>query len=82
MEDFFFIPNHNINNDWNPLDKDLDFFVLDYCDEALNIPLFLIEEARCADEGIELELKNIKPWMTKEDWYVNLFRISDTLRVS
>jgi hypothetical protein len=82
MEDFFFIPNHNIDSAWNPLDRSLDLFVLEYCEEVLNIPIYLIEDVKCIDDGMEIELKDIEPWMIKEDWYIHLFRVSNFVRVS
>jgi len=51
MEDFFIIPYRNIDSAWNPPDRSLEFFVLEYCEEILEIPLYLIEDARCTDEG-------------------------------
>jgi len=82
MEDFFIIPEKNIDSAWNPQDRSLDIFVLDYCEEVLDIPLYLVEDARYMDEGIEIELKDIEPCMSVEDWYVNLFRISKYIRAS
>lgn len=76
MEDFFVIPEHKIENAWNPPDRSLELFVLDYCEEVLGLPLFLIENASSSDEGIEIELCNLEDWMIGEDWYINLFRLS------
>lgn len=82
MEDFFLIPNKNIDNAWNPPDRSLELFVLEYCEEVLNIPLYLIEDANYTYEGIEIEFKELEPWMAEEDWYIHLFRVSNYIRAS
>jgi len=82
MEDFFIIPEHKIESAWNPPDKSLELFVLEYCEEVLNIPIFVIEDALYTDEGLEIELKNLEDWMIGEDWYVNLFRLSNYAKAS
>ena len=82
MEDFFVIPENRIESAWNPPDRSLELFVLDYCEEVLNIPLFLIEDASCTDEGLEISLYNLEEWMIREDWYTNLFRLSQYIRAS
>jgi hypothetical protein len=82
MEDFFIIPHKKIDNGWNPPDKCLEFFVLEYCEEILDIPLFVIEQVGYTDEGIEVELRNLEDWMIGEDWYLNLFRLSNYARAS
>lgn len=82
MEDFFIIPENKIESAWNPLDRSLELFVLDYCEEVLNIPLFVVEDASYSEEGIEVELKNLEDWMIGEDWYINLFRLSNYAKAS
>jgi hypothetical protein len=82
MEDFFSIPNRNIESAWNPPDRSLELFVLEYCEEVLTIPLYLIEDARCTGEGMEIELRGLESWMADEDWYINLFRVSTYVRAS
>jgi len=82
MEDFFIIPENKIESAWNPPDRSLELFVLDYCEEVLNIPLFVIEDAYYRDEGVEVELKNLEDWMIGEDWYINLFRLSNYAKAS
>ncbi|TET87483.1 MAG: hypothetical protein E3J96_05355 [Sulfurovum sp.] len=82
MEDFFIIPPKKIESAWNPPDRSLELFVLDYCEEVLSIPLFVIEDAYYTDEGIEIELKNLEDWMIGEDWYINLFRLSNYAKAS
>lgn len=82
MEDFFIIPENKIESAWNPPDRSLELFVLDYCEEVLNIPLFIIEDACHTDEGMEIELRNLEDWMIGEDWYVNLFRLSNYAKAS
>lgn len=82
MEDFFIIPNHKIESAWNPPDKSLEIFVLDYCEEVLDIPLFVISDASYTDEGLEIDLCNIEDYMAVEDWYINLFRLSNYAKAS
>jgi hypothetical protein len=82
MEDFFIIPNRNIDSAWNPPNRSLELFVLEYCEEVLTIPLYLIKDARCTREGMEIELRGLEPWMADEDWYINLFRVSTYVRAS
>ncbi len=76
MEDYFVIPNHKIENAWNPPDRSLELFVLEYCEEVLDLPLFLVAEAQFNNEGLEIELQNLEDWMIGEDWYINLFRVA------
>ena len=82
MEDFFIIPQKKIENAWNPPDKSLELFVLDYCDDVLNLPLFLVQNASYTEEGLEIELCHLEDWMIGEDWYINLFRLSNYIRAS
>jgi hypothetical protein len=82
MEDFFIIPPKEIESAWNPPDRSLEIFILDYCEEVLSIPLFVIEDAFYTDEGLEIELKNLEDWMIGEDWYINLFRLSNYAKAS
>ena len=82
MEDFFIIPPKKIESAWNPPDGSLELFILDYCEEVLSIPLFLIEDAFYTDEGIEIELKNLEDFMIGEDWYINLVRLSNYAKAS
>jgi hypothetical protein len=82
MEDFFIVPHGKIDSAWNPPDRSLELFVLEYCEEVLDIPLHVIEDAYYTDEGVEISLKNLEESMTAEDWYINLFRISNYARAS
>ena len=82
MEDFFIIPPKKIESAWNPPDRSLEIFILDYCEEVLSIPLFVIDDACYTDEGLEIELKNLEDWMMGEDWYINLFRLSNYAKAS
>jgi hypothetical protein len=82
MEDFFIIPENKIDPAWNPPDRSLELFVLDYCEEVLAIPLFVIEDAFYTNEGVEVDLKNLEDWMMGEDWYINLFRLSNYAKAS
>ena len=82
MEDFFIIPPKKIESAWNPPDRSLELFILNYCEEVLSIPLFVIDDACYTDEGLEIELKNLEDWMMGEDWYINLFRLSNYVKAS
>lgn len=82
MEDFFIIPTHKIEHAWNPPDKSLELFVLEYCEEVLEIPLYMVSDASYTDEGIELDLCNLEDFVLGEDWYINLFRLSNYARAS
>ncbi len=82
MEDFFIIPERKIESAWNPPDKSLELFVLDYCEEVLDIPLFVISDASYTEEGLEIDLYNLKEYMSGEDWYINLFRLSNYAKAS
>lgn len=82
MEDFFIIPEKKIETAWNPPDRSLEIFVLDYCEEVLGLPLYLIDNASCTDEGVEIELCSLENWMIGEDWYINLFRLSNYSKVA
>jgi Fe-S cluster biosynthesis and repair protein YggX len=33
-------------------------------------------------KGLEIELKNLEDWMMGEDWYINLFRLSNYAKAS
>jgi hypothetical protein len=76
------VPENKIESAWNPLDRSLELFVLDYCEEVLAIPLFVIEDAFYTNEGVEVDLKNLEDWMMGEDWYINLFRLSNYAKAS
>ena len=82
MEDFFIIPHKRIEEGWHPADNSFELFILEYCEEVLDIPLFLIEDASNTDEGIEIQLKHIEGWMMGEDWYINLSRLSHYAKAS
>ncbi len=82
MEDFFIIGQKYIDPAWNPPDKSLELFVLEYCEEVLDVPLYVIADAMYSDEGIELELHNLEEFMSGEDWYINLFRLANYARAS
>ena len=82
MEDFFIIPENKIDPAWNPPDRSLEIFVLDYCEDVLDIPLHMIADASYTEEGIELDLCNLEEYMLGEDWYINLFRLSNYAKAS
>ena len=82
MEDFFIIPEDKIDPAWNPPDKSLELFVLDYCEEILDIPLFFIDYASCTREGVEIQLKSFEDEIIGEDWYTNLSRLSNYAKAS
>ena len=82
MEDFFTIKHNKIEEAWNPPDKSLELCIEDYCDEVLDIPISLVENTSYTQEGIEIELYDLEDWMMGEDWYINLFRLSDYKKAS
>lgn len=82
MEDFFIIPNAKIDSAWNPPDRSLEFFVLEYCEEELGIPLYLINDAYYTEEGIEITLKDIDETVAGEDWYIHLSRLAHYAKAS
>ena len=82
MEDYFIIGHKKIDPAWNPADKSLELFVLDYCEEVLDMPLYVISDASYTEEGIELDLCNLEEYMLGEDWYINLFRLANYARAS
>lgn len=77
MEDFFIIPNNKIETAWNPPDKSLELYLLEYCEEVLDVPLFVISDASWSEEGLEIDLYNLEDYMLAEDWYTNLSRLSN-----
>lgn len=84
LEDFFIIPQYRIDENWRPVDLSYEFFALEYCEEMLEIPLEYIDEAIYDQEGLEVSLKNFNnEWMiAKEDWYIQLRRLSSYARAS
>jgi len=82
MEDFFIIPNAKIDSVWNPPDRSLEFFVLEYCEEELGIPLYLINDAYYTEEGIEITLKDLDETVAGEDWYIHLSRLAHYAKAS
>lgn len=76
MEDYFVIAHQNIETAWNPPDRSLEFFVLEYCEEVLALPLFLVSYAQFTHEGLKIKLQHLEDWMIGEDWYINLFRLT------
>ncbi len=82
MEDFFIIPNAKIDSAWNPPDRSLEFFVLEYCEEELGIPLYLINDTYYTEEGIEITLKDIDETVAGEDWYIHLSRLANYAKAS
>ena len=77
MEDYFIIPNTKIESAWNPPDRSLELYILDYCEDILDIPLYVIADASYTEEGIVIDLHRLEVSMTTEDWYINLFRLSN-----
>ncbi len=82
MEDYFIIPNRKIETVWNPPDRSLELYILDYCEEVLDIPIYLITNALYTEDGLEIELHNLENNIIGEDWYINLFRLSNYAKAS
>jgi len=83
LEDFFIIPSHQIDENWRPADLSYEFFALEYCEEILEIPLLYIDEVFYEESGLELSLKNLEDKsLAREDWYIQLGRLSSYARAS
>jgi hypothetical protein len=80
VEDFFIIPTQKLDGEL-PL-KGYEFFALEYCQDTLDIPLYYIEEAGLNEDGLEIQLKNLNAPISKDDWYVQLLRVSSYSRAS
>lgn len=60
-----------------------EFFALEYCEEILEIPLLYIDEVFYEESGLELSLKNLEDKsLAREDWYIQLGRLSSYARAS
>jgi len=82
LEDFFLIPLSRIDSNWLPIEFADELFALEYCEEVLDIPLYYIDEASFTKEGLEISLKHLENSMAKEDWYIQLNRLSSYARAS
>ncbi len=82
LEDFFLIPISRIEPNRLPAEFGYELFALEYCEEVLDIPLYYIDEASFTKEGLEILLKNLENSMAKEDWYIQLNRLSSYARAS
>ncbi len=80
VEDFFTIPTQKLDGEL-PL-IGYEFFALEYCQDTLDIPLYYIEETGLNEDGLEIQLKNLNTAMSKDDWHVQLLRISSYSRAS
>lgn len=80
MEDFFIIPTQKLDGELPMMGY--EFFALEYCQDVLDIPLYHIEEAGLYENGLEIQLKNLRISMSKDDWYVHLYRMSSYSRAS
>lgn len=83
-EDFFIVPEYKIAENWRPIDLSYEFFALEYCEEILEIPLHYIDEAIYSENGLEVSLKNFETniALVREDWYIQLHRLSTYARAS
>ena len=82
MEEYFVIPKNRIDPSWNPPDPTMELFLLEYCQEYIEVPIFLIHFIYMSEEGIEIILRNIQDWMIGEPWYLRLFDLSTYNRVA
>lgn len=80
MEDFFIIPIERLDGELPMMGY--EFFALEYCQDVLDIPLYYIQEVSLDEHGLEIQLKNLKTSMLKDDWYVQLYRMSSYSRAS
>ena len=76
MEDYFIVPMTKMKSNSHRSDLSLELFVLEYCEEVLHVPLYVVHDASYTEEGIALELRNLEDWMIGEAWYINLFQMS------
>ena len=76
MEEYFVIPHKNLDPEIRRVDPDIELFLLEYCDERLKIPLFLVHFVYMSGEGLEIVLRRVEDWMIGELWYLNLFDLS------
>jgi len=76
MSTSFLVPRHKIGS-VNIPDPNLELFLLEYCEEHLDIPLFLIHHVQYVDDGIAVELCRLEDWMVGEPWYVGLVDIAE-----
>ena len=82
FEDFFLIPFSKIDQNWLPVEFADELIALDYCEEILDIPLYFIEETYFMPEGLEVQLKSLDNNIIKDDWYVQLNRLSSYIKAS
>lgn len=83
LEDFFIIPKNCIDYNWITLDLTYELFALEYCEEVLDIPIFHIEDTGYGENGLEITLKSLDNIaILREDWYIQLGRLSSYARAS
>ena len=82
MEDYFLIPKRHIEQHYKTDNLCFEFYALEYCEEALDIPLIHIEESYYQDGGLLVVLKNLEYSHADEDWYIQLGRMSKYARAS
>lgn len=84
LEDHFIIPKKTLESERLPqsLGLYLEFHALEYCEDVLDIPLYYIDHTYFTEEGLEIQLKPIHYDYISEDWYINLFRISNYTKAS
>jgi len=82
MEDYFLIPKRHIEQHYKTDNLCFEFYALEYCEEALDIPLIHIEESYYQDGGLLVVLKNLEYSHSDEDWYIQLGRMSKYARAS
>jgi hypothetical protein len=78
IEDFFIVPDFNIDPNWSLIDLNYEVFALEYCEEVLEIPIVYIEYALYQGSGLEVVLKNLNNYaeIIQSDWYIQLSRLS------
>ena len=75
MEDFFVVPIWELDTNWMMRGFSSEEYALEYCAEVLGVPHEYIEEAILSEDGLEVILLDAAE-VEKEDWYIQLKRLS------
>lgn len=75
METYFIITN--FEDGWREEEFIYEETLFDYCIEVLDIPEEKILEIQYSNDTMELTLTNMEIEDTIEDWYVNLYKVSN-----
>ena len=73
MEEFFVIGRRKLDKSWSLNDLHEPNNAFDYCEQILDIPEEYLIDAEMSAEGLEVTIVDADE---KEDWYVQLKRVS------